>query len=986
MTTTNLLVRTLLASLALGATTASAQTFILAGEPLTPIGADIRGPFNHVVVGGSMVTSTATVLPEAGGVVDLPVGSDAAGALLFWWGSGEFPDTSVTFTMPDGTVKNIEADVDLDCFTINTEEDLSGFGYWECFAGVTEDVQELTSVDGEYKVGGLTPDMGSPYLAPCASGSQACSQYVGAFALVILYVDPADTTPRVTQIANGLFLTQFVGDNASTPLLPFKMFAGGGGKATIVALEGDKEFPASGVCSSTTDANGRFVDVDKLSTCTPAQNSCATANNGTCEEGNGCAANTDAEDCGRCGQPQCDYFTLCTGTCASDTSKLQLTRSDIDVFLQNTANPPGNVFNETVSTDLAGQVSGVVGEELNSLDIDTFNLQGKLAAARYNDLRLGVQSGADAVLQTLVVISIDDGDSDGDGISDINEDDIGTDPENPDTDGDGVRDGTEVFGGNPALPNNNITNPLDVDTDGDGLCDGGRNATFRGDTCVTGEDTNSDGLRANTETSPTNPDTDNDGLTDGVEVLSNYPGPIDIFAARPGSQTNPLDSDTDNDGLLDGVEDVGRNGRFNPEANETDPTDPDTDDGGEADGSERTNGRDPVDLPSDDNGAGGDTDGDGLTNAQEDVIGTDPNDPDSDDDGLTDGVEVNGSNDTDPLDPDTDGDGVLDGTEDRNRNGGTEPGELDPTNPDTDGDGIRDGVEDRNRNGVVDTGETNGTNPDTDGDTLCDGNLTVGTCIAGEDRDVDGIRDAGETNPLDPDSDDDGLTDGVEVRSSFPGPIDANPTRPGSQTDPLNPDSDNDGLNDGREDGNLNGTKDSGETDPTDADTDNGTVNDGIEVDRGTNPLDPSDDIPNEAVCGDQICSGAETVASCPEDCTPDPVCGDDNCDDGETSVNCPEDCPVVDACGDGICGATETAASCPDDCAPADNCGDGICGDSESTLTCAVDCPADVPDPVTPDLDIAGSSLMAAGCSSTNQASALPLLGLLVLLRRRRR
>jgi uncharacterized protein (TIGR03382 family) len=44
------------------------------------------------------------------------------------------------------------------------------------------------------------------------------------------------------------------------------------------------------------------------------------------------------------------------------------------------------------------------------------------------------------------------------------------------------------------------------------------------------------------------------------------------------------------------------------------------------------------------------------------------------------------------------------------------------------------------------------------------------------------------------------------------------------------------------------------------------------------------------------------------------------------------------------------------------------------------------VPDPVTPDLDIAGSSLMAAGCSSTNQASALPLLGLLVLLRRRRR
>jgi MYXO-CTERM domain-containing protein len=43
------------------------------------------------------------------------------------------------------------------------------------------------------------------------------------------------------------------------------------------------------------------------------------------------------------------------------------------------------------------------------------------------------------------------------------------------------------------------------------------------------------------------------------------------------------------------------------------------------------------------------------------------------------------------------------------------------------------------------------------------------------------------------------------------------------------------------------------------------------------------------------------------------------------------------------------------------------------------------VPEPEAPDLDIAGSSLMA-GCSSTNQASALPLLGLLMLLRRRRR
>jgi MYXO-CTERM domain-containing protein len=39
-------------------------------------------------------------------------------------------------------------------------------------------------------------------------------------------------------------------------------------------------------------------------------------------------------------------------------------------------------------------------------------------------------------------------------------------------------------------------------------------------------------------------------------------------------------------------------------------------------------------------------------------------------------------------------------------------------------------------------------------------------------------------------------------------------------------------------------------TDPNDADTDDGGVDDGIEVDRGTNPLDPSDDLPEEGGAG----------------------------------------------------------------------------------------------------------------------------------------
>lgn len=96
---------------------------------------------------------------------------------------------------------------------------------------------------------------------------------------------------------------------------------------------------------------------------------------------------------------------------------------------------------------------------------------------------------------------------------------------------------------------------------------------------------------------------------------------------------------------------------------------------------------------------------------------------------------------------------------------------------------------------------------------------------ADEDDDQDGLVDSDElqrgTNPLDPDSDDDGLLDGGEVLQHG--------------SDPLNPDTDDDGLKDGDE-------VTFRATSPTNPDTDGGGVNDGLEVERGTNPLDPSDD------------------------------------------------------------------------------------------------------------------------------------------------
>ncbi|MCX7736923.1 MAG: OmpA family protein [Candidatus Kapabacteria bacterium] len=60
-------------------------------------------------------------------------------------------------------------------------------------------------------------------------------------------------------------------------------------------------------------------------------------------------------------------------------------------------------------------------------------------------------------------------DSDGDGLSDKREIELGTNPNNPDTDGDGLLDGEEV--------NKYKTNPLDPDTDGGGVKDGVEVAT-----------------------------------------------------------------------------------------------------------------------------------------------------------------------------------------------------------------------------------------------------------------------------------------------------------------------------------------------------------------------------------------------------------------------------------------------------------------------------------------------------------------------------
>ncbi len=149
-------------------------------------------------------------------------------------------------------------------------------------------------------------------------------------------------------------------------------------------------------------------------------------------------------------------------------------------------------------------------------------------------------------------------DSDDDGLSDINETSLGTDPMVADTDSDGLTDKEEV-----AIYQ---TDPLVIDSDSDGLTDFEEAVIYNSDPLVM--DTDNDGYSDYVEVNElnTNPaliDSDSDGFTDQEEInLTN---------------TNPTLADTDGDGLSD-----------NEEINiyNTEPNEADSDGDGFSDGNE----------------------------------------------------------------------------------------------------------------------------------------------------------------------------------------------------------------------------------------------------------------------------------------------------------------------------------------------------------------------------------------------------------------
>lgn len=132
-------------------------------------------------------------------------------------------------------------------------------------------------------------------------------------------------------------------------------------------------------------------------------------------------------------------------------------------------------------------------------------------------------------------------DSDGDGLTDAEEAELGTDANSADSDGDGLTDAEEI--------NEYETDPMNPDTDGDGLSDGDEVNSYNSDPNNT--DSDGDGLADGDEvneynTDPNNPDSDGDGLNDYDEVMTH--------------ETDPNNADSDGDGFTDSQElDMGTN-------------------------------------------------------------------------------------------------------------------------------------------------------------------------------------------------------------------------------------------------------------------------------------------------------------------------------------------------------------------------------------------------------------------------------------------
>ncbi len=371
-------------------------------------------------------------------------------------------------------------------------------------------------------------------------------------------------------------------------------------------------------------------------------------------------------------------------------------------------------------------------------------------------------------------LDVDDGDgpgadADGDGLSNSEEQVLGTDPQDPDSDGDGLSDGEEVSSvGNPGDTDaDGVIDALDSDDDGDGIATADEqlvdadldgepdpDADDDGTANYLDEDSDDDGLPDLLEGDG---DTDGDGIADYVDSDADGDGIPDLIEGDSDSDGDGLidayDLDSDGDGFTDSQEgegDLDGDGILNFR-------DLDVDGDGATDAEE---GEGDIDNdgtpnwldPDDSDGPDADADGDGLSNLYESELGTNPYLEDTDEDGLSDGLEVL-ELETDPLDADSDDDGLEDG--DEHLVTGT-----DPLDEDSDDDGLGDGQE-------IDVTGTDPLDADSDDDGMDDGTeVEVGADPLDEDTDDDGILDGPDGLG---DDDEDGIINVLDPTDDRPG-------------------------------------------------------------------------------------------------------------------------------------------------------------------------------------------------------------------------
>jgi len=495
----------------------------------------------------------------------------------------------------------------------------------------------------------------------------------------------------------------------------------------------------------------------------------------------------------------------------SDLVEMGGTDANSDNLLDNAQDSNNNGLADLIDPSSAGTPLTLIDTDLDGL-LDY--LDSDSDADETSDLTDPDRTNP-CIPSSAALACLSDADSDGDGLSTIQENTLGTNPNETDSDGDGLLDGDEI-GNNPNTPldadkdgivdanesnsldtdNDGNVNANDIDSDGDGIPDVvevGQNQNTLLDTDNDGQpdsldtDSDNDGLPDSLEGGLSGQDSDNDGIDDVFDIDNT--GGIDANNDGIDDQVNAVDSDEDGlpdfrdlDSDNDGISDTAENNLIG--------TDIDADGIDDAIDVDQTAGTDLNNDGMDDSFSMPDTDGDNIADFR---------DLDADNDGSNDVIEANFVDDNkdglvdsgqdlthSPID--TDNDGTADYRDlDSNNDGTTDIDVIQLSQLDIDKDGRIDNTADVDRDGIPDVSDDNSSR-------FGEGNASPNQAPSASDIDGDGVL-----NTVDLDDDNDGIPDMIE------GTVD---TDGDSIIDSMDIDSDNDGISDIIEFGGIDSDED----------------------------------------------------------------------------------------------------------------------------------------------------------------------------------